>query len=78
MSAKVFFVVSIQRREETRLSLFSFKWKRQQKNFGCHLVFSIWFLVISCSNEKNNHFPAAQVFLSKLEPFIIMAFAYPK
>jgi hypothetical protein len=74
VSQSYFVVVSVQKREETNLSLFSF----EKENFVCHLVFSIWFLVISWSNEKNNHFPAAQVFLSKLEPFIIMAFAYPK
>ena len=43
---KFFVVVSIR-----SSSLIKLKW--QPKNFGWHLVFSIWFLVTNRSNEKN-------------------------
>ena len=45
------FDVSI--RKEDSLPLFSFELKWQQKDFGWHLVFSIWFLVTNQSSEKN-------------------------
>ena len=47
-----FVAVKIEKRRG-QADLFSFQIKSTTKDFGWHLVFSNWFLVIGRSNEKN-------------------------
>ena len=52
MSSEAFVIVSIWKEKRTALHHLFLKWN-DNKNFGWHLAFSIKFLAIGLSNEKN-------------------------